>query len=194
MDGISQNDPPVSEQTQRANKRPIKEPTTKGKKVAKKVDRASEMTMALQEYIVLARERFSNKKGKSSASFEHVAQSTNGGDPCLLGRALEVLNQYEDLDDDTYVNIAKYDFDDAYFDSDNDDMDIGGCGDDMNIGGCDDDMDNGFNCDDMDISDYDDDMTIGANTNSEYDSDEEEFWFVFPIIGKMMAYFQRHYD
>ena len=56
------------------DKRPIEEPTTKGKKVAKKVDRASEMTMALQEYTALARERFSNKKVKSSGSFEHVAQ------------------------------------------------------------------------------------------------------------------------
>ena len=56
------------------------------------MDRASEMTMALQEYTALARERFSNKKGKSSGSSEHVAQSVGGGDPCSLGRALEVLN------------------------------------------------------------------------------------------------------
>ena len=84
----------------------MEEPTTKGNKVAKKVDRANEMTMALQEYTALARERFSNKKEKSSGSFKHVAQSTNGGDPCLLGRALEMLNQYEDLDDDSYVNIT----------------------------------------------------------------------------------------
>ena len=74
----------------------------------------------------------------------------------------------------------QYDFDDAYFDSNNDDMDIGGCGDDM---------DSGFSCDDMDISDCDDDMIIGTNTNSEYDNDEEEFWFVFPLNGEMMAYF-----
>ena len=47
MKGISQDNPPVSEQTQRLDKRPMEEPTTKGKKVAKKVDRASEMTMAL---------------------------------------------------------------------------------------------------------------------------------------------------
>ena len=89
------------------DKHPIEEPTSKGKKVAKKVDRASEMTMALQEYTVLARERFSKKKGRSTGSSEHVAQSAGGGDPCSLGRALEVLNQYEDLDDDTYVNIAE---------------------------------------------------------------------------------------
>nr|POE66608.1 hypothetical protein CFP56_32816 [Quercus suber] len=108
MEGITQDDPPVDKQTQHADKRPMEEPTTKGKKVAKKVDRASEMTMALQEYTALARERFSNnKKGKSSGSSEHVAQSAGGGDPCSLGRALEVLNQYEDLDDEIYVNIAE---------------------------------------------------------------------------------------
>ena len=62
MEGITQDDPTVDEQTQRADKRPMEEPTTKGKKVAKKNDRASEMTMALQEYIALARERFSKKR------------------------------------------------------------------------------------------------------------------------------------
>ena len=107
MEGITQDDPIVDEQTQCVDKRPMEEPTTKGKKVAKKNDRASEMTMALQEYIALARERFSNKRGNSSGSSDHVAQSASGGDPCSLGRALEVLNRYEDLDDDTYVNIAE---------------------------------------------------------------------------------------
>ena len=107
MEGITQDDPIVDEQTQCVDKRPMEEPTTKGKKVAKKNDRASEMTMALQEYIALARERFSNKKGNSSGSSDHVAQSASGGDPCSLGRAIEVLNRYEDLDDDTYVNIAE---------------------------------------------------------------------------------------
>ena len=65
--------------------------------------------------------------------------------------------------------------------------------DDMDIGGCDDDMDTSFSDDDMDISDCDDDMTTGADIDSEYDS-EEEFWFVFPLIGEMVAYFQQHYD
>ena len=70
----------------------------------------------------------------------------------------------------------QYDFDDAYFNSNNDDMDIS------------------FSDDDMDISDCDDDMATGADTDSEYDSKEEDFWFVFPLIGEMMAYFQQHYD
>ena len=107
MEGITQDDPTVDEQTQRKDKRPIEEPTTKGKKVAKKNDRASEMTIALQEYTILARERFSKEKGKSYGISDHVAQSTSGGDPCSLGRALEVLNQYIDLDDDTYLNVAE---------------------------------------------------------------------------------------
>ena len=107
MEGITQDDPIVDQQTQRKDKRPMEEPSTKGKKVAKKNDRASEMTIALQEYTALARERFSKKKGKSYGSSDHVAQSTSGGDPCSLGRALEVLNQYTDLDDDTYLNVAE---------------------------------------------------------------------------------------
>ena len=107
MEGVTQDDPTVDEQTQRADKHPMEEPTTKGKKVAKKNDRASEMTMALQEYTTLARERFSKKKGKSYGSSDHVAQSASGGNPCSLGRALEVLNQYTNLDDDTYLNIAE---------------------------------------------------------------------------------------
>ena len=78
----------------------------------------------------------------------------------------------------------QYDFDDAYFKADDDDMDSDGCGDDMDTSSSD---------DDMDINDYDDDMTTGSNMDSEYDS-EEEFWFVFPLIGEMVAYFQRHYD
>ena len=72
-----------------------------------------------------------------------------------------------------------------YFNSDDDDMDSGGCGDDMDTSSSD---------DDMDISDCDDGMTTGADMDSEYDSEEEEFWFVFPLIGEMVAYFQRHYD
>ena len=34
----------------------------------------------------------------------------------------------------------------------------------------------------------------GADTDSDYDSKEEKFWIVFPLVGKMVAYFQRHYD
>nr|POE54871.1 hypothetical protein CFP56_42040 [Quercus suber]POE69122.1 hypothetical protein CFP56_70691 [Quercus suber] len=183
MEGITQDDPLPTEQTQRADKRPIEEPTGKGKKVAKKSYKASEMTIALQEYTMLAREWFNKKKGKSMGSFDHVAQSATCGNPCSLGRALEVLNQYNDLDDDTYINFSKgrmvspndpfwtFDFDDAYFDSDDDDMESSECGDDM------------------DVSDCDHDMDTGADTNSDYDSEEDEFWIVFPLVSEMVAYF-----
>ena len=107
MEGITQDDPLATEQTQREDKRPIEELTGEGKKVAKKVDKASEITIAFQEYTALAREQFNKKMGKSMGSFDHVAQFATGGDPCSLGRALEVLNQYNDLDDDTYINISE---------------------------------------------------------------------------------------
>ena len=55
-------------------------------------------------------------------------------------------------------------------------------------------MDSGFSGDDMDISDCDDDMTTSADTDSKYDNEEEEFWFVFPLIGEMVAYFQQYYN
>ena len=76
----------------------------------------------------------------------------------------------------------QYDFDDAYFNSDDDDMDSG------------DDMDTSSSDDDMDISDCDDDMEIGVDIDSDYDSEEEEFWIVFPFFGETVAYFQWHYD
>jgi len=107
MEGISEDDPSVTKQTQHVDKRPIEEPIGKGKKVAKKGDRASKMIMVLQEYTVLAREMFSNKKGRSIGSSDRGAQSTGGDDPCPFGRAFEVLNPYEDLNDDTYVSISE---------------------------------------------------------------------------------------
>ena len=85
MEGITQDDPLDTEQTQRADKCPIEEPTSKGKKVAKKADKASEMTIALQEYTALAREWFNKKMGKPMGSSDHVAQSAIGGDPYSLG-------------------------------------------------------------------------------------------------------------
>ena len=78
-----------------------------------------------------------------------------------------------------------FDFDNAYFDFDDDDMESSGCGDDMDVSDCD---------HDMDVNDYDDNMEIGVDTDSNYDSEEEEFWIVFPFVGEMVAYFQRHYD
>ena len=74
----------------------------------------------------------------------------------------------------------QYDFDDAYFDSNNKDMDIDSCGDDMDVGGYD---------ADMDLGGCDANMDISVDTDSNYDIEEEEFWFVFSLVGKMVAYF-----
>lgn len=47
----------------------------KGKKVSKKGDRVSDMTMALKEYTAMTKERISGKLGKSSSSSEQFTQS-----------------------------------------------------------------------------------------------------------------------
>ena len=53
-----------------------------------------------------------------------------------------------------------------YFDSDDDDMESSRCGDDMDVNDCD---------HDIDVNDCDDDMDISADTDSNYNSEEEEF-------------------
>ena len=58
-------DAEVEEVTQRAGKRPMQDVSGKGKKVSKKGDRVSDMTMALKEYTAMTKERFSGKLGKS---------------------------------------------------------------------------------------------------------------------------------
>ena len=65
------------------------------------------MTVALKEYTVMTREKFSGKRGKSSGTFEQFAQSAIEGNPCSLGKAIEVLNKYEDLGNRAYVKISK---------------------------------------------------------------------------------------
>ena len=60
----------VDDQTQVAGKPPMQDASAEGKKVSKKVDRVSEIIVALKEYTAMTRERFSGKKGKSSGTFE----------------------------------------------------------------------------------------------------------------------------
>ena len=97
LESVSQTveDTEVKDQTQDAS--------GKGKKVSKKADRISDTTVALKEYIAMTRERFSGKQGKSNGTSEQFAQSVVGGDPCSLGKAIELLNKYEDLRNKTYV-------------------------------------------------------------------------------------------
>ncbi|KAF3948165.1 hypothetical protein CMV_025803 [Castanea mollissima] len=52
-------------------------------------------------------ERFHARRGKASGSFEHFAESVGGGDPYSLSKAIEVPNQYEYLDDYSYVKVTK---------------------------------------------------------------------------------------
>ncbi|XP_023904953.1 uncharacterized protein LOC112016657 [Quercus suber] len=100
-------DAEVEEVTQRAEKRPVIDASGKGKKVSKKSDRVSEMTVALREYTAMSRDKFSGKLGKGSGSSEQFAQSAVGGDPCSLPKAMEVLNSYADLSNKAYIKMSK---------------------------------------------------------------------------------------
>ena len=51
----------VPNQTQIAGKRLIQDVSAKGRKVSKKVDRVSDMTVTLKEYTTMTREEFSSK-------------------------------------------------------------------------------------------------------------------------------------
>ncbi|KAK9997935.1 hypothetical protein SO802_017538 [Lithocarpus litseifolius] len=172
----------VVDQTQATSKCPKQEASAKGKKVAKKVDKVSEMTVALKEYTAITRERLSGNKGKSTGTSKQFAQSTTRDDPCSLGKAIDMLNQYKDLGNKTYLNISKalhvkenkvvtmasrtewlnaflaYDFDEPYF--------------------------NNIDYDDA-SHDTDDDDWWGSECDSE---DEAEFDFVNPLVGEMFAY------
>lgn len=75
-------DTEVEDQTQRAGRHSMQDASAKGKKVSKKADRVSDMTVALKEYIAMTREKFSGKRGKLSDTSEQFAQSTVEGDPC----------------------------------------------------------------------------------------------------------------
>ena len=100
-------DDEVEEVTQRAGKRPMQDTNGKGKKVSKKGDRVSEMTVALKEYTAMMKDRFSDKLGRSRGSSDQFAQSAVSSDPCSLGKAIEVLNSYADLSNKTYIKMSK---------------------------------------------------------------------------------------
>ena len=97
----------VPDQTQMAGKRLIQDVSAKGKKVSKKVDRVSDMTVTLKEYTTMTREEFSSKRSKSSGTSEQFSQSIVGGNSCSLRKAIKLLNQYEDLGKKAYVKISK---------------------------------------------------------------------------------------
>ncbi|KAL0012114.1 hypothetical protein SO802_007222 [Lithocarpus litseifolius] len=96
----------AANQTQRARKHLMQDVSAKGKKVSKK-DSVNDTTVALREYTTMTREMFSSKQGKTSGTSEQFAQSVVGGDPCSLGKAIEVFNQYENRGNKAYVKIFK---------------------------------------------------------------------------------------
>ena len=100
-------DDEVEEVTQRVGKRPMQDASGKGKKVLKKGDRVSEMTVALKEYTAMMKDRFSGKLSKSCDSSDQFAQSAIRGDPCSLGKAMDVLNSYADLTNKAYIKMSK---------------------------------------------------------------------------------------
>ncbi|KAF3965506.1 hypothetical protein CMV_010319 [Castanea mollissima] len=80
----------------------MQEASAKSKKVAKKVDKISEMTVALKDYTAMMRERFSGNRVKSSGTFEQFAQSAT----------VTMASKSEWLD-----TFLAYDFDESYFDN-----------------------------------------------------------------------------
>ena len=79
----------------------------KGKKVSKRSDRVSEMTVALKEYTAMSERRYSGKLGRTTGSSDQFAQSIVGGDPCSLTKAMDVLNMYPDLSNKAYIKMSK---------------------------------------------------------------------------------------
>nr|POE59746.1 hypothetical protein CFP56_74326 [Quercus suber]POF12038.1 hypothetical protein CFP56_54025 [Quercus suber] len=100
-------DAEVEEVTQWAGKRPVQDANGKGKKALRKSNRVSEMTMALKRYTTMTKDRYSGKLGRSIGTFDQFAQSVVGGDPCSLGKAIEVLNSYADLSNKAYIKTSK---------------------------------------------------------------------------------------
>nr|POE52709.1 hypothetical protein CFP56_17662 [Quercus suber] len=145
--GKAFTDAEVEEVTQRVGKRLVQDASGKGKKVLRKSDRVSEMTVALKEYTTMTKDRYSGKLSKSSGSFDQFAQSGIGGDPCSLSKAMEVLNSFADLSNKAYIKMSK-------------------------------------------VLQQKDNRTDSESERAE----EVEFNLVNPIVEKMYAYMQQHYD
>nr|POE72695.1 hypothetical protein CFP56_18694 [Quercus suber]POE72697.1 hypothetical protein CFP56_18696 [Quercus suber] len=92
-------------QTQRAEKRPMQNASVKSKKLSKKADRVSDMTVALKEYTAMTRERFSGKWASQGVPLNN-----------LLNPQLEVILVHSARQLSFLINtFLQYDFDDAYF-------------------------------------------------------------------------------
>nr|POF27139.1 hypothetical protein CFP56_08514 [Quercus suber] len=75
FESVSQivEDTEVEEPTQRKGKPLVQDGSGKGNKVSKKMDRVSDMIVALKEYTAMMKERFSGKWGKSNGTSEQFA-------------------------------------------------------------------------------------------------------------------------
>ena len=100
-------DTEVEEVTRRAEKHHVQDASGKGKKVPKKSDRVSEMTMALKEYTTMSEHRYNGKLSRTTGSSDQFAQSVVRGDPCSLSKAMDVLNSYTDLSNKAYIKMPK---------------------------------------------------------------------------------------
>ena len=100
-------DDEVEEVTRRAKKHHVQEASDKGKKVPKKSDRVSEMTMALKEYTTMSEHRYNGKLSRTTGSSDQFAQSVVRGDPCSLSKAMDVLNSYTNLSNKAYIKMSK---------------------------------------------------------------------------------------
>ncbi|KAK9989942.1 hypothetical protein SO802_030181 [Lithocarpus litseifolius] len=78
-------DAEVEEVTQQVGKRPVQDAIGKGKKVSKKADKGQRDIRAIRS----------------------IRRRGCRGDPCSLGKAIELLNKYEDLNNKAYVKISK---------------------------------------------------------------------------------------
>ena len=109
FDSFSQTvkDAEIEEVTRRAEKHPVQDASGKGKKVSKKSDRVSEMTVALKEYTTMSERRYSGKLGRTTGSSDQFTQFVVGGDPCSLSKAMDVLNSYANLSNKAYIKMSK---------------------------------------------------------------------------------------
>ncbi|KAL4632211.1 hypothetical protein ACB092_04G035600 [Castanea dentata] len=80
---------------------------SKGKKNAKKGDKLSEMTQAIQSFTELSRAKFIAGQAKASGSTKHTGESGGTDDNFLLEKAIATLNGQKDLDDMTFFKVQK---------------------------------------------------------------------------------------
>ena len=97
------------EHTTHAEKCPMQQKRSKGKKKAKKGDKLSEMTQAIQSFTELPRAKFiaGQAKASGSSSTKHVGESAGTDDKVSLEKAIATLHGHKDLDDMTFFKVQK---------------------------------------------------------------------------------------